>query len=303
MATWDQDAWGRHNDAHHERSFPASFLVGNPTTLVDNCVEVTDTSNGGIADTLGTVCANNTPAATNLNKTLANFSESYTSPTFTFGYSRTITVDTLQCKSYVNTAAFTTNTTLATDSATRTMSICPTVPGLTMGYWQNKNGQARIKNANQAALLAALKAYHPFSDAPNFNGSTTIAGYVYNVIKVATCTSTCKTCNSMLKAQMLATTLNVYFTVTPGGEVIDLVHGCKMIDSSDGTATCSGAESWSPAFGGATTMTVSNMLAYQNTSDPLTDAGAVWYSQNKVNQVLAKDAFDAINNGVALAGP
>jgi len=46
-------------------------------------------------------------------------------------------------------------------------------------------------------------------------------------------------------------------------------------------------------------MTVSNMLGYQNTSDPSVDAGAVWYSQVKASQVNAKNAFDAINNQVA----
>jgi hypothetical protein len=36
-------------------------------------------------------------------------------------------------------------------------------------------------------------------------------------------------------------------------------------------------------------------------SDPLPDKGAVWYGQNKSMQVMAKDAFDAINNQVVFA--
>ena len=48
----------------------------------------------------------------------------------------------------------------------------------------------------------------------------------------------------------------------------------------------------------ATSMTVLAMLSYQNTADPLADGGASWYGQVKATQVLAKDAFDAINNGV-----
>jgi hypothetical protein len=39
-----------------------------------------------------------------------------------------------------------------------------------------------------------------------------LVGCVYNLIKAAVCTSAGKTCNSMLKAQMLATTLDVYFS-------------------------------------------------------------------------------------------
>jgi hypothetical protein len=50
-------------------------------------------------------------------------------------------------------------------------------------------------------------------------------------------------------------------------------------------------------------MTVMNMLLYQNTTqaDPAQDAGASWYSQVKATQVLAKDAFDAVNNQVAFS--
>ena len=76
-----------------------------------------------------------------------------------------------------------------------------------------------------------------------------------------------------------------------------------MIDNpTTGAATCGATyENVSSAFGGATHLTVSAMLAYQNTSDPLVDAGAAWYGQVKATQVLAKDAFDAINNQVVFA--
>ena len=62
-----------------------------------------------------------------------------------------------------------------------------------------------------------------------------------------------------------------------------------------------GSENVSAAFGGAASMTVMNMLLYQNTSDPATDGGANWYGQNKGLQVLAKDAFDSINNQTAVS--
>jgi hypothetical protein len=107
----------------------------------------------------------------------------------------------------------------------------------------------------------------------------------------------------MLKAQMLSTALNVHFSVTPGGEVIDLVNGCKMIDSSTLTATCSGAENWSPAFNNQAAMTVTQMLVWAASKSNV--GGSAWYlvgtAQSKTLQVLAKDAFDAINNGVALS--
>jgi hypothetical protein len=120
---------------------------------------------------------------------------------------------------------------------------------------------------------------------------------------------------------MLATALDVYFSDPAlggnkigaysglgtaqkpvGGFVIDLTKICKMIDGSGGTASCSSSfYDVSGAFGGAKSMSVSQMLAYQNTSDPAADAGAYWYGQVKATQVMAKDAFDSINNQVAFA--
>jgi hypothetical protein len=182
---------------------------------------------------------------------------------------------------------------------------------LTMGFWQNKNGQGIIKAAEQAKLGTWLRGFHPFSDAP----STGLASYVNGIIKAATCGG--ETCNAMLRAQMLATALDVYFSDPAlggnkigaftglgakqpkvGSIVINLTKVC--LEGSPGSATCSANfEDVSSAFGGATTMTVLEMLTYQNTSDPAADAGAKWYGQVKAKQVLAKDAFDAINNDFA----
>jgi hypothetical protein len=180
---------------------------------------------------------------------------------------------------------------------------------LTMGFWQNKNGQGIISGANQTKLGEWLRKFHPFSDAP----STKDAAYVYNIIKGATCGGT--TCNAMLRAQMLATALDVYFSDPAlGGNKIGAFTGLGAKEPIIGSivinltklcvegnpGSCSGKfEDVSSAFGGATSMTVLEMLEYQNTSDPLKDAGAVWYKQEKAKQVLAKDAFDAINNNFA----
>jgi hypothetical protein len=186
-----------------------------------------------------------------------------------------------------------------------------------MGFWQNKNGQGIISAANQSSLGTWLRAYHPFSDAP----STGLATYVTNIIKAATCGGS--TCNAMLRGQMLATALDVYFSDPSlggnkigaynglgsnqpkiGSVTIDLTKICAMNDGSGGSASCSGTfENVSSAFGGAATMTVADMLSYQNTSDPMADKGANWYGQVKATQTLAKDAFDAINNGVAFPAP
>jgi hypothetical protein len=282
--------------------------VGAATQLFsDTCVDVTDTYKGS----LGTVCTSD-----------ANPTE--------LKYSRTISIPASGCLSYDNTATITTNDSkTATDSNTVTVTVCgPAHTGaLTMGFWQNKNGQTIIttySGTNCQTLAAWLKTYHPFSDLnaticgtsagltnKTSTNATGVAGYVYNVIKSATCTTSSKTCNSMLKAQMLATALDVYFGGGPGGNrigapssvgavSIDLTKVCAMIDGSGGSATCSGSyANVSAQFGGATCMTISNMLTYQNTSDPAVDAGAFWYGQVKASQVNAKNTFDAINNQVA----
>jgi hypothetical protein len=243
-----------------------------------------------------------------------------------------ISVPASGCRSYDYTATVTTDDTLtATNSDKVTVTVCgPARTGaLTMGFWQNKNGQSIITSYSGTScqtLRTYLNSFHPFSDlsaticgtsagltSKTSTQATGVAGYVYNVIKSATCTNSSKTCNSMLKAQMLATALDVYFGGGTGGNrigapgpigavSIDLTKVCSMVDGSGGTATCSGSYSnVSAQFGGAACMTISDMLLYQNTSDPAVDAGAVWYGQVKASQVNAKNAFDAINNQVAFA--
>jgi hypothetical protein len=269
----------------------ATGSFGSPTTTINKTITITDAFLG-TTTTLGTCTASD--------------STPYASCTFTDV--RTVTVPTNNCVTDTNTATIS----QTGQSANASVELCgPAKTGaLTMGYWQNKNGQGIISGANQSSLGTWLRGYHPFSDAP----SSGLASYVYNIIKMATCTSTAKTCNTMLRAQMLATALDVYFSdpslggnkigapAPIGGVKIDLTKICKMIDGSGGTASCSGSfENVSSAFGGATSMTVTSMLLYQNTADPLADAGAAWYGQVKATQVLAKDAFDAINNQVAFA--
>src|SRR5213078_107583 len=142
-----------------------------------------------------------------------------------------------------------------------------------------------------------------------------VATYVYNVIKAATC-STNGTCNLMLKAQDLATSLDVYFSdpalgsnkinaPSPVGlRLIDLTQICNMLDQSGGSATCSGVyQNASSVFGGNSCLFVyklteaTDILRYA--ASQATSGGSTWYANNKANQVLAKNVFDAINNTAA----
>lgn len=259
--------------------------IGFSEDAVDECANVTDS----YAGTLGTACVGGANPET-------------------FTYSRTIPVPRFDCASYDNTATFTTNDTGVTGSAGRTVTVCgPAKTGaLTMGFWQNKNGQAIITGQAKTGTCPSatwLRTYAPFADLSATATCSAVATYVTGVIKAANASGS--SMNAMLKAQMLATALDVYFSdpalggnkiTAPapiGGVEIDLSQVCKDI------ATCSKYEDVSGAFGGATSATVSELLAYAASQS--NSGGSFWYLQVKATQELAKDAFDAINNQVAFA--
>jgi hypothetical protein len=74
-----------------------------------------------------------------------------------------------------------------------------------------------------------------------------------------------------------------------------------MIDNTTtGTASCSGTFlNASSAFGGATSLTVLQILAYAASQSNA--GGSLWYGNVKSVQELAKNTFDAINNQVAFS--
>ncbi len=191
--------------------------------------------------------------------------------------------------------------------------------GLTMGFWQNKNGQGIISNSKPATcggvtapvLRDWLRQFAPFQDLSASANCSAVATYVYNVVKAANASGA--SMNAMLKAQMLATALDVYFSdpclggnkiyapTAIGSLLVDLTQVCKMIDGAGGAATCSGIyQNASGAFNGATCLTVSQLLSCA--ANKSNSGGSVWYGQVKATQELAKNTFDAINNGVALSG-
>ena len=101
--------------------------------------------------------------------------------------------------------------------------------------------------------------------------------------------------NAMLKAQMLATALDVYFSDPAlGGNQIGAPAPIGGV-SIDLTDSCGGSyKNASSAFGGATVLTVSQILTYAASQSNA--GGSSWYGQVKATQELAKDVFDAINN-------
>jgi hypothetical protein len=221
-------------------------------------------------------------------------------------------VPTSNCISYTNTAAVvetgqTANQTIEVCGAAKTAAV-------DSGFWQNKNGQAGITNGASTNGVCNsgtwLRQYAPFQDLQTTATCSQVTTYVTNIMKAAKASG--PSMNPMLKAKMLAAALDVYFSdpalggnkmnapAPIGGVRIDLTMICKMIDNTNGTATCSGVfENVSSAFGGATSLTVSQMVSFAASQSNV--GGGMWYRNVKATQGLAKDAFEAINNQVAFS--
>ncbi len=297
-ATWSSSF----NTPDTSASSPANFIFNdgsrnNPKAAGNKTVTVTDTFNN-TTTTLGTLTATDSSPFT---------SQSYS-------YSRTITVPQFGCVTYTNTASLVE----AKKSSNRTVKVCgPANTGaMNIGFWQSTNGQSIISGGSSTGGVCDsgtwLQQYAPFQDLSTSATCSDVASYVSNVISAATTSGS--SMNAKLKAQLLATALDVYFSdpslggnlisapAPLGGVKIDLHKICQMVDGSGGTATCSGKFSnASSAFSasGATSMTVSNMLAYAANQSNV--GGSNWYGNVKATQQLAKDAFDSINNQVAFA--
>jgi hypothetical protein len=279
-ATWPTQDLGSKQLVGDFTDFTFSDIAFAENTI-DGCVSVADS----FAGSLGTVCVGD-----------ANPTQ--------FTYSRTVPVPAYDCTSYDNTATFTTDDTGSTGSASQTVSVCgPAKTGaLTMGFWQNNNGQGIIKAGSSTNSVCNsgtwLRQFAPFQNLSATASCSQVATYVYNAVKAANASGAAM--NAMLKGQMLATALDVYFSdpalggnkigapAPIGGKAIDLTKVCKNI------ATCTVYENTSSAFGGATSLTVSQLLTYAASQSNV--GGSTWYGQVKATQELAKDTFDAINN-------
>jgi hypothetical protein len=279
-ATWDAAA-AHTKDGSASNPTPVPYAFTIPTTEVNKTINVTDTFNG-VTTPLGTV----------------------TYPgTGTFKYPRTVNVPISNCLTYPNTAKIT----QTGQTAGASIEVCgPAATGaLTMGFWQNKNGQGIITGGASTSGVCNsgtyLQTFAPFQDLSASANCSAVATYVYNVIKGGGTNCGGATCNAMLKAQMLATALDVYFGGGSGGNplgapkpiggvTIDLTMICPGADAGSIT----GCENASGAFGGASSLTVSQMLSYAAGKSNV--GGTTWYGNVKTTQVLAKDAFDAINN-------
>ncbi|MDO9302490.1 MAG: hypothetical protein Q7T89_13980, partial [Anaerolineales bacterium] len=275
IATWPAEI-GTPNTSEHGY---ASFTFDGGVSSIDRKVTIWDRFNGSTT-TLGTV--------------YGTMSMPYTVKTFT--YPRTVTMPASGCKSYKNIAKI-----LETGQyASKTITVCGPINlgAKSKGFWQSKNGQNIIKQTASAGgvckLTSWLKAYAPFKNLSATASCATAATYVYNTIKAAD--SSGASMNAMLKAQMLATALDVYYSNPAlGGNKIGAPApiGNVTVDLT-WVKTGSGYKNVSGAFGGATSKTISQMLSYA--AGQSNAGGSIWYGNVKTMQEKAKNAFDAINN-------
>ena len=168
------------------------------------------------------------------------------------------------------------------------MQIFNTNP-LGTGFWVNKTGQAIISSGSASTGVCDsaswLRRYNPFQDLSATANCGQVATYVSKVMSSASCGGSC---NTMLKAQMLATALDVFFDDPAMANAnVDLTKICTDV-------TCSATENDSGAFGGAASLTVSQILDYAASQSNA--GGSSWYGNVKAKQVLAKDTFQAISN-------
>lgn len=258
-------------------SFPSA-----PSTVVDECVTVTDTFDG-VTTTLGTVCiADPNPMR--------------------YSYPRSVPIPAHGCVSHANSAVATASTSgLQSQDGVSVQACGPLDTGArTIGFWQNPNGQGILQAAAATGGVCDaatwLRQYAPFQSLGATSTCADLAAWVYDVIKSANAAG--EAMNAMLEAQMLATALDVYFSdAALGGNAIGAPAplGPVVIDLT----AINGTLDTSAAFGGAKSMSILQLLAYAASQSNA--GGTVWYGNDKATQGLAKTTFDAINNNRVFA--
>jgi hypothetical protein len=310
-ATWsDQDVGGQTLPGN-DGTGTASFAFGTDPTadnpkVIDDCTTVTDTLDD-VTTTLGHTCA-----------------------TTTYKPSATFNVPTNGCVDHGNTATETTDDLGLADSDSASVRVCgPAKTGaLTMGFWKGPNGNGLIQGycapsggTSLATYLSGLGAGNgPFSDAAGKSCSQLVT-YVNNILNKASATDM----NKMLKAQMLATALDVYFsgpgwTSTKSGGVkppsnflshnslgtfnMDTTAVCPMVDNlSTGSATCKNTTPSSDAVAAGAVptspMSMQAILDFAATTPSPFDGTSIWYAGNRTREELLKNIYDQFNNQLA----
>jgi hypothetical protein len=187
-------------------------------TVDDNCATATDTFNGGTADALGTYCAD-TGSADTTGVTLDNFLESYTAPTWTLTYSRTVPAPTTlgTCQEYDNRAAFADNSTPQTfGHADASATVCAFNAPLTIGYWKThmylcpahtKTGTNGCNNNGPFTVQYLPQTLGSYTVSAANNGAAALA--IFNANNCSNASGSSQNAVGCLAAQLLAAKLNI----------------------------------------------------------------------------------------------
>ncbi len=206
------------------------------------------------------------------------------------------------CVHYPNTASV-----LETgQSASASVEACGAAPtgAQQMVSWKNPVIVSEGASTGGVCNVATwLRQYAPFQDLSPTADCAATATYVKTTTRPAK-----GSVQAMLKAQMLGTALDVYFSdpalggnalgapAPIGGVTVDLTKICQIVDTTKGT--CSNvftdtATDGLHSFGGATSLTVSQLLQYA--SGQSNAGGTTWYGNNSAVQQDAKNTFDSVN--------
>lgn len=306
-ASWNAATYATKNGS---ASGTATGSFTTPTTSVNKTITVTDS----YAGTLGTLTATDSAPFTSA----------------AYKYARTITVQQ-GCVDYSNTATIVETG----QTSSQKVTVCGPVKtgALTIGFWKTTNGQNLVKTycgADPTGLGAYLRGLGnaplpptgPFYNAPS--SCSSLATYVYNILNGASATDM----NRMLKAQMLGTALDVWFsgpgwTSTVVGGIkspsyflshnnlgtfkMDTTAVCPMVDNtSGGSATClNNTPSTNAVASGAvpsSPMSMQSILDFASTVPaPFngSTSSSVWYAGNRTLEEILKNIYDQFNNQMA----
>ena len=172
--------------------------------------------------------------------------------------------------------------------ASQPIRICNTAAAShPMNFWRSQTGEALLLSA-PAGLVGWLRDFHPFQDLAPSATPQQVATYAAAVGAAADVSGAPMT--ARLKAQMLGAALIAYVTDP------SLRSAAAPDGNSSGRARIDITEA-SAAFGGATRLTVVELLMAQNRV--ATADGSVWYDNDPVLQALAMRVFEVLNNGAA----
>jgi hypothetical protein len=188
-------------------------------TVSDNCATATDTFNGGAADPLGTYCADDPLNPDLTGVTLDNFLQSYTAPTWTLTYSRTVPAPTTlgTCQEYDNRAEFADNSTPQTSGhADASATVCAFNAPLTIGYWKThmymcpphtKTGTNGCNNNGPFTVQYLPQTLGGYTVSAANNGASALA--IFNANNCSNASGSSQNAVGCLAAQLLAAKLNI----------------------------------------------------------------------------------------------